>query len=80
MTRAKTNTTCCYCARSVPFDDPGYLCLPGWDYFSHFNRELEHVFTHAILANFRFKRVLHKCPKWFCKDAAEPQPVNLIEH
>ena len=34
----------------------------------------------AIFANFRFKRVLHKCPKWFCKDAAEPQPVNLIEH
>ena len=31
---------------SVPFDDPGYLCLPGWEYFSHFNRELEHVFTH----------------------------------
>jgi len=46
MTRAKTNTTCCYCARSVPFDDPGYLCLRGWEYFSHFNRELEHVFTH----------------------------------
>ena len=46
MTRAKTNATCCYCARSVPFDDPGNLCLPGWEYFSRFNRELEHVFTH----------------------------------
>ena len=34
----------------------------------------------ANLASFRFKRVLHKCPKWFCRDAAEPQPVNLIEH
>ena len=22
------------------------LLIPGWDYFSHFNRELEHVFTH----------------------------------
>ena len=39
-------TTCCYGARSVPFDDSGYLCLRGWEYFSHFNRELEHVFTH----------------------------------
>ena len=29
----------------------------------------------ANLASFRFKRVLHKCPKWFRKDAAEPQPA-----
>ena len=29
----------------------------------------------ANLASFRFKRVLHKCPEWFRKDAAEPQPA-----
>ena len=29
----------------------------------------------ANLASFRFKRVLHKCPKWFREDAAEPQPA-----
>ena len=46
MTRTKTNLKCCYRARSVPFDDPRYLCLPGWKRFSHFNRELTHDFPH----------------------------------
>ena len=42
------NSWLCDTARSVPFDDPGYLCLPGWEYFSHFNRELEHVFERCF--------------------------------
>ena len=39
-------------ARSAPFNEPRYLCLPGWEYFPPFNRELAHVLTQRCFGNF----------------------------